>query len=179
MKLNIILDDRKPERYGLLLGEMIRQGITDYEFFPCHIVPSVVESINLSHKMIVRKAKEEGLTEVCIAEDDLMFPAKDGWDFFLSNKPKEFDLYLAASYIPPVSNNKICGFHLYIVAEKFYDRFLSVPDNVHIDTEMNNLKGDYKFCYPFPALQRPGFSSNNKTDVNYNKILKEEDIYRG
>lgn len=177
MKLNIILDDRRYERYEPLMNEINRQGIDDYEIFPCIIRPNVVESINASHKMLVRMAMERGDKYACIAEDDLWFPADDGWKYFLDNMPDEFDLYLAATYCIPVSNNIITGFHLYVVHEKFYETFLSVPDNDHIDTTMNNIKGDWHFCYPFAALQRPAWSSNSKTEVNYNKILREQDVY--
>jgi len=43
---------------------------------------------------------------------------------------------------------------------------------------MNDLGGDYKFCYPFPALQRSGYSFNNKAVVNYNTVLKDKDIWK-
>ncbi len=180
-KLNIILDSRRTERYEPLMHELKTQKIQEYEIWPCIMVDSVIKSINLSHKMIVRDAKEKGLKEVVIAEDDLMFPSNNGWAYFLRNKPEIYDLYLAATYCMPVSNNKVTGFHLYVVHERFYDKFLSTPDDVHIDTEMDNLKGDYVFCYPFAALQRPGFSVNNKAQVNYNSGcgLKDEDVYGG
>lgn len=185
MKLNIIFDDRRVEKYEPLIGELKRQGITDYEIWPCILRPNVVESINASHKMIVRDAKEKELDEVFIAEDDLMFPAKDGWSYFIKNKPKpeDYDIYLAATYVPPISNNIICGFHLYAVSAKFYDKFLSIPDKEHIDTAANDLKGNWVFCYPFAALQRPGFSANNSVGsghiVNYNRMIKDEDVYGG
>lgn len=176
-KINIIYDNRHSERYDLLLNQFAEQGITDFKFWHCLIYNDVVESINASHKMIVKYAKDIGLKEICIAEDDLMFSCKGAWDYFLKNKPKEFDLYLAATYIPPITNNKVCGFHLYIISEKFYDAFLGVDKKIHIDTAMDDLKGDYHFCYPFPALQKSGFSANNKSVVDYNKVLKKEDIY--
>lgn len=177
-KLNVIFDSRRIEKYEPLIEELKRQNITDYKIWPCIMKPDVVESINASHKMIVNYAKGLGLKEICIAEEDLMFPNENGWDYFLEHKPKSYDLYLACTYIPPISNNKICGFHLYFISEKFYDAFLSAPDKEHIDTAMDNLNGDYHFCYPFPALQRSGFSANNKAVVNYNAILNENDIYK-
>lgn len=177
-RLNIIYDDRHPENYDRLMGEFERQGITDYKLWSAIVYKeSVVASINASHKMIVRDAKERKLKEVIIGEDDLWFPAENGWRYFLENKPDEFDIYAGCTMIPPVSNGMLCGFHLYIVAEKFYDKFLSVPDNQHIDTAVSDLKGDFKFCYPFPALQFPGYSANNQSVVNYNSIFKDEDVY--
>lgn len=177
--LNIIYDNRQDADYGRLLGEFIEQGITDYKFWDAVCKKeSVVESINASHKMIVRNAKERGLKDVIIGEQDLTFTDKGAWDYFLKNKPKEFDIYLGATYILPVSNKKICGFHLYIISEKYYDSFLSVPDDAHIDTAVCDWGGDFNFCYPFPALQKAGFSFNAKDIVDYNKNLSEEDIWK-
>jgi hypothetical protein len=186
-KLNIIFDDRRPERYGLLVNEFRRQGISNYEIWPCIIRPSVLESITMSFKMIVRAAKEKGLEDVVIGEDDLWFPAKDGWDYFLRNKPENFDVYIGGTYLienpqrykPPVVKVKAwVGNHLIIINEKYYDTFLSLPDSVHCDTANDGL-GDFYVCYPFAALQRAGYSSNNKTIVDYNKILNPEWVYGG
>lgn len=179
MKLNIILDSRRVEKYQPLMDELSRQGITDYEIWPCMIFQNVIESINASHKKIVQWAKENGQNEVCIAEDDLYFPAPDGWKYFLKNKPEDYELYLAASY-GGYSEKQPIGFHLYCIHEQFYDKFLSVPDDVHIDTAMWFMgKEKFIFCYPFAALQRPGFSSNNMSYTDYNKTLRPEDVYGG
>lgn len=162
------------------MSELEKQGISDYEIWPCIMYPDVVFSINASHKMIVRAAKEAGLDEVCIAEDDLMFTADGAWDYFLSQKPdfKEYDLYLAATYVPETPPRMICGFHLYCVSSRFYEKFLACDDEKHIDTEMNSIGGNFVFCYPFPALQRSGFSANNKCVCNYNVVLQDKDIYK-
>jgi hypothetical protein len=177
--IHIIFDARQSEDYGRLLGEFIEQGIDKYKFWDAIVLKdSVVKSINASHKMIVRWAKDNGKEYVVIAEQDLFFTSKNSWKYFLDNMPKSFDIYLASTYIVPISNNKICGFHCYIVHSKFYDTFLSVDDNLHIDTAVGDLGGDYHFCYPFPCLQRIGFSANNHAIVDYNKLLKEEDIYK-
>lgn len=175
--LNVIFDERRIEKYEPLIAELKKHKIK-YEIWPCILSRNVVSAINASHKMIVRDAKEKGLKECFVAEDDVFFPAADGWQYFLNKKPQTYDLYLACTYVVPISNNKVCGFHLYAISDKFYDRFLSIPDDVHIDTYMDELKGDYHYCYPFAALQRPGFSSNNMAQTNYNAILKPEDIYQ-
>src|ERR1700744_1364832 len=186
MKLNIIWDSRRPEKWEPLMAELSTQGITDYEIWSCLILPEVVESISASHKMIVQDAKDKGLKEVCIAEDDLMFTAPGAWDYFLSKKPRFFDLYLGGCYSPvkhgwdesPYSYTlEPVGFHLYILHERYYDTFLSPPDHLHIDTAQKS--NTIKVCYPIVALQRPGFSANNKCDQDYNSILKPEDIYHG
>lgn len=179
MKLNIILDSRRVEKYHPLIDELERQKIEEFELWECIMLPDIVSSINISHKMIVMDAQEKGLKEVAIAEDDLFFPAEDGWRYFMKNKPEIFDLYLASTYVITEPLKHICGFHLYVIHSKFYESFLSIPDNVHIDTHMDSLKGDYHFCQPFAALQRPGFSANNKSVVNYNSVLKDNHVYGG
>jgi hypothetical protein len=63
---------------------------------------TVVKGINLSHKMIVRDAKEKGQECVCILEDDCIFPAADGWEYFISSIPEKFELHLGATYILPI-----------------------------------------------------------------------------
>lgn len=182
MIINVIHDDRRPERMVDFKAEIARQGHSIlYQVWPATVlVDSVVKSINASHKKIVQYAKNVGLPEVCIAEDDLWFPAKDGWEFFLKNKPKYFDIYLGGSYIVDQSGfMEICGFQLYIVNSGFYDKFLSAPDDVHIDSHFNYVEGNYKFCQPFAALQRPAFSANCNAFVDYNNVISKELIYYG
>lgn len=185
--INVIFDNRFPDDYPRLIGEFIRQTVTPrYKFWEAVVDrDSVVKSINASHKMIVRWAKENNMPMVAIAEQDLEFTCDKSWEYFSEQMPQDFDIYLGCSYIKnaipnsDVVDNFICGFHLYVVHEKFYDAFLSVPDDAHIDTAVGDLKGNAVFCKPFVALQRVGYSANNKTVVNYNVILKEEEIYRG
>lgn len=180
--INVIYDSRRSEKYGLIIDEFVRQGIKKYLIWDCISKPNVVESINESHKSIVRQAKESGFKECCIAEDDVFFPSENGWEWFLKNKPESFDIYSASNYnsfkregeTGAVKTDTIVGFHLYIVSEKYYDTFLATPPDKHIDTEQ---KGDLYFCYPFAALQRPGFSANNMAICNYNSQLNPEDIY--
>lgn len=180
MTINVIYDNRSFDKKELLLKEFSNQGINDYKFWDCVVITNdVVSSINASHKNIVRYAKENGLKEVCIAEDDLMFPCVGAWDYFLNNKPDNFDLYLSATYVVSHPLKHICGFHLYVVNESFYDKFLSASDSEHIDTVMDSIKGNFVFCYPFAALQRPGFSANNKSVVNYNSVLEPKHIFNG
>jgi len=111
--------------------------------------------------------------------DDIILESS-GLGMYQNNETLMPDVeYLACTYITPVSLKKVVGFHLYIIHQKFYDKFLNVAPNVHIDTAMDDLDGDYHFCYPFPAIQRAGFSANNMAVVNYNSVLKDEDIYGG
>jgi hypothetical protein len=121
------------------------------------------------------------LPMACIMEDDIHFPASDGWRYYLANMPETFDLYSGGTYVNDSGNrNRLCGFHCYTVNETFYDRFLSIPDAVHIDSYMDEwVSGIYSVCRPMAALQRAGFSANNRCHVDYNTILNPNDIYTG
>lgn len=180
-KLNVIFDDRRTDRYDPLITELKKQKI-EYEIWPCILRPNVVSAINASFKMVVRFAKEQGLKEVAIAEDDLWFPSDDGWEYFLKSKPNEFDIYIGGTYLidkpeefrPPVVKVKdYVGNHCIIISERYYDRWLSMPDDQHCDTA-NRGNGDFFVCFPFAALQRPCFSANNNALVNYNSILNQD-----
>lgn len=166
-----------------MIAELKRQKIESYEIWPCLLLPNVVHSINSSHKMIVKDAKEKGLVECCIAEDDVMFPNENGWQWFLKNKPPFYDIYAGGSYFPFNKTDKegafrveqIVGFHLYFIHSRYYDIFLNTPVDQHIDTAQKS-KLMY-VCYPMAAVQRPGFSSNNMAVCNYNSSLSKSDIY--
>ncbi len=182
---NILYDDRRFEDFPMIVEEMKRQGITDYKWANPVMCDNVVKSINLSQKLIVQKAKDAGEEMVCIMEQDIQFPSPNGWRYFLDNMPKEFDVYIGGTYLmdnrivweaPLVKVKEWIGNHCIIIAKKYYDTFLSLPDDKHIDTENRGL-GEFFVCYPFPALQRSGFSANNMCEVNYNSILQAKDIY--
>jgi hypothetical protein len=186
MRVNILYDDRRPEYLPLIMDEVIRQGIDNYEFVTPIPDDNVVKSINISQKSIIKKAKERGDKEVCIMEHDIWFPNKDGWKYFLSNKPDLFDIYIGGTYlidnkinyIPPhVKVNSYIGHHCIIVNETYYDKFLETDETKHIDTEQEG-RGNFYVCFPFAALQRPGYSFNNKDKVDYNTMLRPEYIYR-
>jgi hypothetical protein len=173
---------RRQERYEPLIKGLAEQG-AEYKLWDAvRRRESIVRSINESHKNIVRAAKEQGLPEVCIGEDDLMFTAAGAWQYFLEKKPppNEYDLYLGGTYIKPFEPLFVQGFQLYFVSAKFYDRFLSVPDLEHIDTAMNDIEDrQYVLCRPIVALQRAGISANHGAFVDYNKYLSQEDLYVG
>lgn len=191
MKTFIIADPHRQQ--GNLLGtidHLQEQGIEFEVFTGLHLEHSVVESINLSHKSIVKIAVEENWPEVCILEEDVWFPSPDGWKYFLANKPPVFDLYLGGVYglnqgaqkrleqgKGALEVHNFAGLHCYIISERYYQKFLSIPQNVHIDDQPG--MGTFFVCYPFAALQRSGWSANNGMIVNYNTQITVEQIYKG
>ncbi len=187
MEIHVLYDNRRIEKWEPLIQELRSQEVAPTKVWEPILEKTVVESINLSHKAIIKYAKEKGLPEVCIIEDDLMFSGNGAWDYFMRNKPLGFCIYSGGTYLinnpeeykePLIKVNEYVGNQLIVVSERYYDTFLSVPDNAHIDVAQSGL-GDFYVCFPMVALQRPGFSANAQAKVNYNTILKPEWIYNG
>lgn len=186
--LYIINDDRQLDRLPPLIEQCEKYGI-DYEIVPaCIDKKTILESITESFKRLVRFAKGTGMNEIWIAEDDLMFPSDGSWEYFVKNKPKDFDVYIGGSYLihnewkyepPTVKVNEWVGNHLIVISERYYDRWLETKDFGHIDSEQRG-KGEFYVCFPYAALQRPSKSANcNYQQVNYNTIVPREYIYKG
>lgn len=185
MKVFIIQDECRPVPNETIHDECTLQSIDELYIAAFHDSSNVVRSINLSHKKIVDLAKINRWPEVCILEEDVMFLGLGAWNYFLANKPKEFDLYLGGCYglnqqayeriaegAGPVQINNFAGLHCYIINESYYDTFLSLPEDRHIDDQPG--MGRFYVCSPFIALQHPGWSSNCREKVNYHRNFRKE-----
>lgn len=178
-----IIHGRRDERLPRLYNELQDQGITDFKIWEgIHDVRSIVRSINLSHKQIVKYAKDNFIPEICIGEDDVRFTHPNSFNYFLQNKPKEFDIYLSSIYLGEIAaDNTVQSFsalHLYIVNERFYDTFLSLPEDEHLDRAMSG-KGLFVVCHPFIAEQYDGFSSNTGKEEQYGGLMRGRQMYNG
>jgi hypothetical protein len=181
LKLNIILGKRK-QRLPKLLEELNRQGITDYEFWDAIYLPSIKAGINAAHKQIVEYAKLAGWEEVCIAEDDLQFTNHKSWQYYLNNKPSDYDIYLSMVYIGDIKEDNtvdyFTGLTLYTVNSRFYDEFLDADPTSHLDIALSHA-GKFVVCNPFVAKQHNGLSSNTGKLENYDKLLSNRQFYTG
>lgn len=181
MNLNIIHGNRA-DRLAPIIQELDRQGIEDFEFWEGIYLPSVKASINAAHKQIVEFAMIRGDKEVLIAEDDFVGTHHKSFQFFLDNKPKDYDLYLSQVYLGDLDENNcvsdFTGLTLYMVHERFYERFLSADPNEHLDRALSGL-GKYVVCNPFAFIQRNGFSSNTGKIENYDSLLRNRNLYLG
>jgi hypothetical protein len=181
MKVYALYDERRDER-GPLEAELKRQGI-EAELRAAILAHGETPeaSISWNHKALVALARKLKLPEVGILEADVLFPHPKGWQYFLDQKPDEYDLYLGGYYDPGnwhgvlrpdqdawpmLAVDRPNGFHCYCVHERYYDRFLATPADAHIDDAQHG--GSFILCYPIPAIQRPGWSANAKEKVNYN-----------
>jgi hypothetical protein len=176
MQINIIHLSERTDRWELLKKELDSQGISDFKIWP-GIVDSVIPArgISKAHKQIVRYAKELELPEVLIAEDDLKFTANEAFDFFLRNKSPDFDIYLSSIYYGKIAKDNtvddFSGLTFYIVKQKFYNKFLSIPEHDNLDRSLRK-SGNFIVCNPFTVIQYNGFSDNLNKYCNYEGFLK-------
>jgi hypothetical protein len=161
-------------------NELAEQNINDYIVWDGIRDVNTIRAISRSHKQIVHYAKDHKLKEVCIMEDDTIFLGNGAFDYFISHKPRSFDLYLAtASNVLRREGGMIKDFRgllLYIIHENFYDTFLSVDEHVHIDVAMKD-KGDYYICPKVVAAEKSGWSYNKKRVVNRRHLINQFEKY--
>lgn len=135
--------------------------------------------INLAFKKIVRWAKEQKLPKAIIAEDDIVFSAPGAWQYYLENMPSQFDIYSGGIYSGQIVGNRIMngysGNTLITVHQKFYDFFLSLPDDNHLDRRLGNHAHEklYLLCLPFCVYQIEGYSDRTKRHTQHEAYLQE------
>lgn len=201
MTLNVIhlphfgnVPSHRLERYTQLLKELKSQNILDYKI--CDGIEATDElpamtAILRAHKRVVQDAKDNDLPMVCIAEDDIMFTHQFSWDYFIQKIPAYFDLYLASYYSGlETFDNRIemfRGMTLYVVARKFYDKFLDLPETtkkgseiipINIDNALDKT-GEFFVCPRFVAIQHPGYSDQMKKFVDYTDRIPTNKLFRG
>lgn len=182
-RLNIITGNR-PERMPLLMEEIERQGIVNYKFWDAvYKRDSIKAGISEAHRQIVAYAKLAEFSDVMIAEDDFVGSHPDSFKYFLANRPQQFDLYLSQVFLGDLDEeNRVkdfTGLTLYIVHSRFYDKFLSVSPQEHIDHELSRIGGQFYVCNPFAFRQRNGYSSNTGKDENYDSLLERRNFFCG
>ncbi len=163
--------------------EMKRQGIEEYKIWASIHIPNKPKrtGISLAHKQIVEWALIEQQPEVCIMEDDVFFPAEDGFQYFLKNKPYEYDLYLGGISRGDIDADNITrrfsGMFCYFIHEKFYTRFLRANEDLDIDGAMGEIRGKYVVCNPMAAFVYPTWSDNVNGMMDYSHLLQNREVY--
>lgn len=188
MLLNIIHLETRPDRWSVLIEEIKGQDIRDYRIWPGIRTLQPKTGISHAHKQIVANAQAFSQPQVIIAEDDLRFTARNSYQYFLEYLPTDFDLYLGGimygTIKPDRTVKRFAGLTLYVVQQRFYETFLQLPDDAHLDQAMDNI-GKYVICDPMIITQHDGYSDNHKKIMEYDhyqrhySFLKDPDQETG
>jgi len=183
MTLNIIHLQHRIDRLLILKEEFTNQNITDFKIWEGIVdCDSPCAGISKAHKQIVKYARDVNLPEVLIGEDDLHFVSDGAYNFFLKNKPVDFDVYLGGIYSGEIKTdntvNDFAALTLYIVNKRYYDIFLNLPENIHLDRAMR-YTGRFVVCHPFVVKQHNGFSDNLKIESDDDRYLLGREFYNG
>lgn len=169
------------KRLPVLIKELEEQGVANYEIVgSVHDTTSIKKTINASHRNIIQKAKDEGLGKVVVFEDDIRMLGSGAWRYYLDNEPCDYDIYLGGIYLGKIVDGIAKSFtamHCYCVHERFYDTFLSVDKEKHIDEALSGL-GRYCVCDPMIAVQHNGFSDSSQTYCNFDSIINSRKLYK-
>lgn len=185
--INIVNLKRRPDRKISLIHHLEEMGVM-YRFWEGYDDRKVMpfENISLSHKAIVRDAKNRNLDCVLIAEDDLRFSSKKSLEVFVKNVPESYDLYFGMVYTATIQDKRIVhgfsGLQFYSISRKFYDVFLSAPDKKHLDVWLGQQCHLYNYfcCDPFICFGESGYSNNFQREWVFQesklprKLLKDD-----
>lgn len=140
------------------------------------------ENVAAAHKQIIQHAKDNGLPEICVAEDDLQWTGSGAWKYFLENKPTDFDVYVGSYYSGKHDEKFIVkgfrGLTIYICAAKYYDTFLSLSESIHIDSAIDLSGAKIVVSPKFVATQSPGFSDQRRRFANDSSKMVGKDLYK-
>lgn len=183
--LAILHLERREDRLRDLMEELSHQQITDYTIIPAFYNKSNPKlSINQGHKFIIQLAKEQGMENCIIAEDDICFTAKGAWQYFLSQIPQDYDMFCGLILNGEVRNNRIMSGMsgtqtLYSVHSRFYDIILQLDANSHIDRNLGSLAQNFKYlvCDPMCCIQRGGYSDNLRMNMYYDVYLEGKKLF--
>lgn len=185
--LNIIHLSHRIERRQSFLEEMNTQNIAFNIWDGITVYKESCRNISAAHKAIVRVAKEKKWPYAIIAEDDIKFSHPNSWKYYLSQMPKDFDLYVGLMYDGITDGNGriittkgMSGTNtLYCISERFYDFFLAIDDSKHLDRELGKFAtlNKYILCEPMVCYQMNGYSSNFKRMMNYDAYLQDKKLY--
>lgn len=139
--------------------------------------------IGRAHKQIVAWAMNAKLDEVLIGEDDMFLFGPGAFEYFLSKKPEDYDIYLGNVFNPAIipTGNRLddfCGLTLYFIHSRFYGRFLALPDGKnHLDRMLGATDCVKIVCDPMVCSQRDGYSDNKNNMGAYQHYHLHHRLY--
>jgi len=193
VKPQIIVGNRSKDSINALLLELSKAGLSNVIIQDGYYDDENSKTnIACAHKRCVIHAMDNDWPYAIILEDDVWFTHPDSWDYFIKsmNKlPQDWDIYTSGYYsvskIEPEYQNierviGFCGLHCYAVSKKFYVEFLKCPPKNNIDWWSSQRGRSLCFtCYPFAAIQKPGYSENVSEYKDYSKLLIGKKIFIG
>lgn len=180
MIVNIINLKHRTDRREHIINQMTEQGV-EFMIHDGVLHRKSFTGVSVAHKSVIRQAQKDKLPMCCICEDDTEMSDPFSLNYFFNNIPEKFDIFLGCIYHGEIRpDNTIRDFSsltLYIVHESFYDKFLSVPENMHLDRGLAGL-GKFVVCNPFVCKQIDGYSDNSKKETKYNeKYMAKRKFY--
>jgi hypothetical protein len=175
-------DDRKVQ----IEKEMNYCGIKDYYIHNTKVIlEDKIKAVSQAHKDGLHMAMMLNITSpyVVMMEDDVCFTHPRAYHYFMEsveNLPGDWDIYLGGFtggfLLQPDFKNiyrmgETSGFHLYAVSKKFYSKFLSANENIHIDiwcTSPNYGAAKTFSCYPVAAIQHL-HDRQNQLNIFFNR----------
>lgn len=173
-------------RQQSFLKQIEEQNITNYMVWDgIYEKHDPKKGICMSHKRIIRDAKENDLPCCLIMEDDCIFSSIGAFDYFLLKVPEEYDLFMGVIYHGEIKENRVVngfsgGVTFYLANKRIYDFILDLPDSVHIDRAMGEqaFKYNYFVCQPAVVFQKGGYSENLRRIQNYDAYHKQILFYK-
>jgi hypothetical protein len=186
MIINIIHLENNPhyphreEREKSVIEQMNMEGC-QYKFWPGIVANPRKTGINRAHRQIVQWAKDTNQQSVIIAEDDLLWYDKGAWKYYLDKMPEDYDIYLSSYYSGKANENNIIqsfsGLTLYSVHSRYFDKYLAIPEHMHIDTGISLIGGKFVVCDKFVTKQMKSFSEQRGRIADDSGRHKGKPIY--
>jgi hypothetical protein len=181
------IDNVAETRLNNLFIELEKQGIKDYSIIEgFYDAKNTKQAIHKGHRKIVQLSKEQGMPSVCIAEDDIVFTHHNSYNYFISQMPKSYDIFSGLVYSATIEGNRIMNggsgmTSLYVVHNRFYDFFLSMNIDNHVDRELalTAYNHEYYVCQSYVVTQRGGYSFNKNQSLFYEVYLEGKELYKG
>lgn len=170
----------REEREKSVIAEMEKENCA-YKFWPGYLEKERKVGINKAHRQIVQWAKDTNQEMVVIAEDDLLWYAPGSWKYYLDQMPDDFDIYLSSYYSGKADENNLItsfsGLTLYTVKSCYFDKYLSIPEHIHIDTGISLIGGKFVVCPEFVTFQMVGYSEQRRRVVDDSNRHKGKPIF--
>lgn len=180
----LLAQDTRRERALSIVQQSKEQGFA-VRFWEGVVDKFAYIGINKAFKNIVADAKVNDFPMVCIAEDDMIFTAPGAWKYYLDNIPSSFDIYSGGIYAGQLNGNRIVngysGHTLITVHQRFYDFFLSVTDQDHLDRRLGNYAFEKEYIVPpkFCVKQLGGYSDNHGRSATYESYEENWEYFTG